>query len=193
MPGGLPVYQTATAVIGRSFGVVDVDSADHWYTLDNPAYQWFGLGSVARVTDRGGLAQAIGVAEVVCPEAPNGLGDPLRDLLVALAAAGVTATCSQADGSRYGAIDVDSNLPDVRIAIGGPEVNPFTAEVLAAAGPGYAKALAARLASAAGRAAVGARCPGTGPTPSARTPTCAGPATCRCWSWRATWPRRSPA
>ena len=148
VPGGLPVYQPATAVIGRSFGVVDVDSADHWYTLDNPAYQWFGLGSVARVTDRGGLAQAIGVAEVVCPEAPNGLGDLLRDLLVALAAAGVTATCSQADGSRYGAIDVDSNLPDVRIAIGGPEVNPFTAEVLAAAGPGYAKALAARLASA---------------------------------------------
>ena len=148
VPGGLPVYQTATAVIGRSFGVVDVDSADHWYTLDNPAYQWFGLGSVARVTDRGGLAQAIGVAEVVCPEAPNGLGDLLRDLLVALAAAGVTATCSQADGSRYGAIDVDSNLPDVRIAIGGPEVNPFTAEVLAAAGPGYAKALATRLASA---------------------------------------------
>ena len=67
VPGGLPVYQTATAVIGRSFGVVDVDSADHWYTLDNPAYQWFGLGSVARVRDSGGLAQAIGVAEVVCP------------------------------------------------------------------------------------------------------------------------------
>jgi hypothetical protein len=148
VPGGLPVYQTATAVIGRTFGVVDVDSADHWYTLDNPAYQWFGLGSVARVTDRGGLAQAIGVAEVVCPEGPNGLGDLLRDLLVALAAAGVTATCSQADGSRYGAIDVDSNLPDARIALGGPEVNPFTAEVLAAAGPGYAKALATRLAAA---------------------------------------------
>jgi Glycosyl hydrolases family 38 C-terminal domain/NPCBM-associated, NEW3 domain of alpha-galactosidase len=148
VPGGLPVYQTATAVIGRSFGVVDVDSADHWYTLDNPAHQWFGLGSVARVRDSGGLAQAIGVAEVVCPEGPNGLGDLLRDLVAALAAAGVTATCSQADGSRYGAIDVDSNLPDVRIAVGGPEVNPFTAEVLAAAGPGYAKALATRLASA---------------------------------------------
>src|SRR6266851_2312535 len=67
VPGGLPVYQTATAVIGRSFGAVDVDSADHWYTLDNPAHQWFGLGSVARVTDHSGLAQAIGVAEVVCP------------------------------------------------------------------------------------------------------------------------------
>ncbi len=147
VPGGLPVYQTATAVIGRSFGAVDVDSADHWYTLDNPAHQWFGLGSTARVRtgDPRGLTQAIGVAEVVCPLLPNGLRDTLRELLVALAAAGVTATCSQADGSRYGAIDADSNLPDVRIAVGGPEVNPLTAEVLAAAGPGYAKALAARL------------------------------------------------
>ena len=157
VPGGLPVYQTATAVIGRSFGVVDVDSADHWYTLDNPAHQWFGLGSTARVRagdlqGRAGQAQAIGVAEVVCPLPPNGLGELPRDLLVALAAAGVTATCSQADGSRYGAIDVDSNLPDVRIAVGGPEVNPFTAEVLAAAGPGYAKVLAARLAEGPGTA-----------------------------------------
>ena len=154
VPGGLPVYQTATAVIGRSFGVVDVDSADHWYTLDNPAHQWFGLGSTARVRtgDPRGLTQAIGVAEVVCPLLPNDLRDTLRELLVALAAAGVTATCSQADGSRYGAIDADSNLPDVRIAVGGPEVNPFTAEVLAAAGPGYAKALAARLDAGSGTA-----------------------------------------
>jgi alpha-mannosidase len=154
VPGGLPVYQTATAVIGRSFGAVDVDSADHWYTLDNPAHQWFGLGSTARVRigDPRGLTQAIGVAEVVCPLLPNGLRDTLRELLVALAAAGVTATCSQADGSRYGAIDADSNLPDVRIAVGGPEVNPLTAEVLAAAGPGYVKALAARLDAGSGAA-----------------------------------------
>jgi hypothetical protein len=154
VPGGLPVYQTATAVIGRSFGAVDVDSADHWYTLDNPAHQWFGLGSTARVLTgaRSGLAHAIGVAEVVCADVPNGQRDTLRQLLVALAAAGVTATCSQADGSRYGAIDADSNLPDVRIAVGGPEVNPFTAEVLSAAGPGYAKALAARLAAGSGTA-----------------------------------------
>ncbi len=155
VPGGLPLYQTATAVIGRSFGVVDVDSADHWYTLDNPAHQWFGLGSTAQVRtgDRHGRTQAIGVAEVVCPDNPQGLKGDIRDLMVALAAAGVTATCSQAEGSRYGGIDADSNLPDVRIAVGGPEVNAFTAEVLSAAGPDYAKALAARLAvSAAGTA-----------------------------------------
>jgi hypothetical protein len=152
VPGGLPVYQTATAVVGRSFGLVDVDSADHWYTLDNPAHQWFGTGAVARVRDRSGLSQAIGVAEVVGPLLPNGAAGLLRDLLVALAAAGVTATCSQADGTRYGAVDVDSNVPDVRVAVGGPEVNPFTAEVLAAAGPEYAKALAARLDEGAGTA-----------------------------------------
>jgi alpha-mannosidase len=153
VPGGLPVYQTATAVVGRSFGVVDVDSADHWFTLDNPAHQWFGLGSVARVRTGAGREHAIGVAEVVCPdgvEGPDGSDDwaaglrgGIRDLMVALAAAGVTATCSQADGPRYGAIDADSNLPDVRIAIGGPEVNGFTAEVIEPAGPEYAKALAA--------------------------------------------------
>ena len=149
VPGGLPVYQTATAVIGRPFGAVDVDSEEHSYTLDNPAYQWFGLGSAARVRAAGGF-QAIGVAEVVCPDTPEpgaGLREVIRDLMVALAAAGVTATCSQADGPRYGGIDADSNLPDVRIAVGGPDINAFTAEALSAAGPGYAKALSAQLAA----------------------------------------------
>jgi alpha-mannosidase len=153
VPGGLPVYQTATAVVGRPFGVVDVDSADHWFTLDNPAQHWFGLGSTARVRTGDGRVQAIGVAEVVCPDGldgpdgpdgwPAGIRGVIRDLMVALAAAGVTATCSQACGPRYGAIDADSNLPDVRIVIGGPEVNGFTAEVTSAARPEYAKALAA--------------------------------------------------
>jgi alpha-mannosidase len=149
VPGGLPVYQTATAVIGRPFGAVDVDSAEHWYTLDNPAYQWFGLGSTARVAvGSGETVEAIGVAEVVCPDGPDGgpgaaLREVIRDLMVALAAAGVTATCSQAGGPRYGGIDADSNLPDVRIAVGGPDVNSFTAEVLSAAGQEYATALAA--------------------------------------------------
>jgi alpha-mannosidase len=152
VPGGLPVYQTATAVIGRSFGVVDVDSADHWYTRDCAAQQWFALSSVARVrtSGPGGLTEAIGVAEVVCPDDPDGLRDEVRDLVAALAAAGVTATCSQSDGPRYGAIDADSNLPDVRIAVGGPEANAFTAEVLSGAGPGYAKELGARLGASSG-------------------------------------------
>ncbi len=52
VPGGLPVFQTATAVIGRTFGAVDVDSEDTWYTLDSPAYEWFGLGRCGPGPDR---------------------------------------------------------------------------------------------------------------------------------------------
>jgi len=152
VPGGLPVYQAATAVIGRSFGVVDVDSADHWWTRDCAAQQWFGLSSVARVRTSGpaGLTEAIGIAEVVCPDDPDGLRGEVRDLVAALASTGVTATVSEADGPRYGAIDADSNVPDVRIAVGGPEANAFTAEVLSGAGPAYAKELGARLSASSG-------------------------------------------
>ena len=222
VPGGLPVYETAAAVIGRPFGQVDTDVAQHWFTLDNPAYTWFGLGCAACVIvrDTGGRTwkEAIGVAEVIRPDAPDEPGSPMilnggrlarhprdssaaagssgppgwpsggyrgsdppgwpsggyrgsdppgwpsggyrgvdppgwqsgcreatRSLIAALARQGVTATCSAAGGPRYGAIDLDSNLPDVRIALGGPDVNSFTAELLAAADPAYGKELARRL------------------------------------------------
>ena len=56
VPGGLPVYQSALAVIGRPFGSADTDVAEHEFTLDNPAHEWFGLGATARVAlgGRGG-------------------------------------------------------------------------------------------------------------------------------------------
>jgi alpha-mannosidase len=146
VPGGLPVYQTALAVIGRSPGSADTDVAEHEFTLDNPAHEWFGVGSTARVAVAGPAGgrrmHAIGVAEVITPQVPDGCREPVRDLMVALARAGVTATCSRPGGPRYGSIDVDSNLPDVRIALGGPAENPFTAAVLGAAGPSAASALA---------------------------------------------------
>src|SRR5580693_3729631 len=152
--GGLPVYQTATAVIGRPFGTPEADTAAHSWTLDNPANQWFGVGSVARAvlaTTGGEVPVGVGVAEVVTPDV-IGSGDRrlIRDLLVSLAAAGVTATCSRATGPRYGSVDVDSNLPDFRIALGGPAENAFTAEVLAAAEPPVAKQLAALVAEGTG-------------------------------------------
>ncbi len=145
-PGGLPVYQTATAVIGRPFGAPDVDVAEHWWTLDNPAHQWFGVGSVARAAlgpadDPASIA--LGVAEVVTPDTTDDSLRPLvRDLVVQLGRAGVTATTSRSSGTRYGWLDVDSNLPDFRVALGGPESNAFTAEVLAACDPTVAKRLA---------------------------------------------------
>jgi alpha-mannosidase len=223
VPGALPVFQCATAVVGRPFGVAGSDVAKDAYTLDNPACEWFGLSSAVRVS-ADGHTWAAGVAEVIVPDglgagAPalvdansgdpgagdetgraegeggaasavatdarasgagnvavaadgpgasdTGAGDlavaasgagagdaagwrtEVRALVAALAAAGVTATCSRADGPRYGSLDLDSNLPDFRIAIGGPEVNPWTARLLAGLGTAGTDA-AARLAARGG-------------------------------------------
>jgi hypothetical protein len=65
--------------------------------------------------------------------------------MVALVRAGVTGTCSWPQRPRYGHLTVDSNLPDVRIALGSPAQNEFTAAVLDAAGPEYADELDAGL------------------------------------------------
>ena len=150
VPGALPVSETGDAVIGRGFGLMHrpgsetaVDTAQYPWTLDNPAYGWFGLSSAARIRVDGHV-RAMAVAEVVTPA--EAVSAPLaRDLMVALARAGVTATCSSADKPRYGGLDVDSNLPDTRIAIGGPDENAFTAEVLAAADPVYGDELKRQL------------------------------------------------
>lgn len=146
--GGRPVYEVGNAAIGRTFGLPDVDAARTPWTYDNPAYAWVGVTSTARVAlldpddgpgdgpgdDGVRLRHAIGVAEVVAPDR----GTPaVRDLVAALVSQGVTATCTTPSGPRYGASDLDSNLPDVRIALGGPDENPFTAAVLDHADPGY--------------------------------------------------------
>lgn len=141
VPGALPVSEVGDAVVGRGFGLLHnhsheaVDSAHHPWTLDNPAHGWFGLSSCARIRV-GSAVRAVSVAEVI------GDGPGAREVMVALVRAGVTATCSAADAPRYGHLAVDSNLPDARIALGGPDDNPFTAAVLAAADPVYAAELA---------------------------------------------------
>ncbi len=79
VPGALPVSEVGDAVIGRGFGLMHegggesaVDSAIHPWTLDNPAYGWFGLSSAVRVRvgatrgargvgGRGGVAVGVGV------------------------------------------------------------------------------------------------------------------------------------
>ncbi|GAA2799881.1 NEW3 domain-containing protein [Kitasatospora paracochleata] len=145
LPGALPVSEVAGAVVGRGFALPDVDAAEAPWTLDNPANTWFGLGSTARVrlTDPSGAAlgeRALGVAEVVVPDLASAAD--ARDLVVALARVGVTATTASADWSRYGWLDVDSNLPDVRLVLGGPETNDAARELLERAGAEYAAVLA---------------------------------------------------
>ncbi|MFF4378048.1 NEW3 domain-containing protein [Kitasatospora sp. NPDC001547] len=146
VPGGLPVSEVAGAVVGRGFAMPDVDSAEAPWTLDNPANTWFGLGATARIelTDTAGTAvgsRALGVAEVVVPALDDDAD--ARPLVVALARVGVTATTSGADWARYGWLDVDSNLPDFRIVVGGPEANEAARELISTAGEEYAAVLKA--------------------------------------------------
>jgi alpha-mannosidase len=140
VPGGRPVSEVGFAAIGRPFGFPDADTAESLWTLDNPAHTWTALSAtvcIALTGDDGSRQEhAVGVAEVIGTDE----GESARTALAALAAQGVTATFSRPDGPRYGALDVDSNLPDVRIVLGGDD--PFAAEVLASAGPAYEAALA---------------------------------------------------
>jgi alpha-mannosidase len=138
LPGTLPVAEVGFAAVGRSFGFPDVDAAEHLWTLDSPAHTWAGLSSPVRLRlrheDGGVQDHCLGVAELVAAE-----DEPLvREVLVALAAKGVTATRTLPAGPRYGALDVDSNLPDVRIVVGG---TVFADEVLDSAGEPYRRAL----------------------------------------------------
>jgi alpha-mannosidase len=140
--GGMPISEVGNAVIGRGFGFPNADVGEARFTLDDPAYDWFGLGATARVDllDGPGAAphasRAIGVAELVVIDEHED-DDAVRALVVALVRQGVTATVGRDVGHRYGTLDVDSNLPDVRISIGGPAENRFTAAVVEDAGKAY--------------------------------------------------------
>ncbi|MBC6463324.1 glycoside hydrolase family 38 C-terminal domain-containing protein, partial [Actinomadura sp. HBU206391] len=149
VPGARPVSETGFAAVGRSFGFPDADAAESLWTLDNPAHNWVALSSAARIAltgaDGSRHEHAIGVAEVIEPDVAESAGarfpDEVRALVAGLAGQGVTATCSRPGGPRYGSLDVDSNLPDVRIVLGGPGDNAFAAAVLADADVSYATAL----------------------------------------------------
>ena len=150
LAGATPVSAVGDAVVARGFALLDVDSADAPWTLDNPAAEWFGLSTtlVVEASEAGPAyhRRAIGVAEIVTP--PGKGAEPwARELVVALVQKGVTATCSEAQRNRYGGLHGDSNLPDFRIAIGGPTENSFVAEVLQEAGRPYKAELDKQLAS----------------------------------------------
>ena len=184
VPGAMPVSEVGDAVVGRGFALLhngsgSVDTAEHPWTLDNPAYGWFGLSSAARVRVGDGV-RAVSVAEVVAPTEPMG-GRLARDLVVALVRAGVTATCSSADKPRYGHLGVDSNLPDTRIALGGPDQNAFTRSVLAAADPAYAREVDRQLADDRPRHGVGARRGAVGGRLDSRRRPARLARRCRCW------------
>ena len=128
--GAMPVSGVAGAVVGRTFGFPSVDVAEVPFTLDYPAYDWFGLSRCLKVELGENEARAISVAEVVIP-AGQDWGDIGDELAEALIKQGVTSTVSTDEDGRYGLIDFDSNLPDARISVGGPELNKFSAAAVA--------------------------------------------------------------
>jgi alpha-mannosidase len=149
--GGRPISEVGNAVVARPFGFPNVDVGQAPFTLDNPAYNWFGLGVTARVElKRKGSpedrprANAIGVAEVIVVD-DVAYDDAVRDLVVALVRQGITSTVTRHDGSRYGVLHIDSNLPDVRLVIGVRGENVFLDQLLEEAGPRYAEELARQL------------------------------------------------
>ena len=124
LAGATPVSAVGDAVVARGFALLDDDSAEAPWTLDNPAAEWFGLSTtlVVEASEAGPAyhRRAVGVAEIVT--APGkGAAPWARQLVVALIQKGVTATCSEAQRNRYGALHGDSNLPDFRIAVGRPD------------------------------------------------------------------------
>ena len=138
LPGAKPVAEVGFAAIGRSFGFPEADAGPHLWTLDAPAHTWAGLSATVRIALPDGRRHAIGIAEVVAPAGDEAAAE-VRELLARLAGQGVTATCTAPDAERYGALDLDSNLPDVRIVLGAD--NAVAAQVLAAADPAYGTAL----------------------------------------------------
>ena len=143
-PGLLPVAEVGFGAVGRSFGFPEADTTESLWTLDSPAHTWAGLSATARLNlrreDRAeDDVHAIGVAEVVDDTSADRAKD-VRALIAALAAKGVTSTLTRPGGQRYGSLDADSNLPDIRIVLGGE--NTFAEAVLDDAGPAYRAALA---------------------------------------------------
>ena len=129
VPGAMPVSEVGDAVIGRGFGLrIDTgpptarrhrEASRILWTIRHSAGSGCprrcGSGSARTAT----CARDHRVAEVVVagPDA-----DALaRELMVALARAGSPRRAPAPDKPRYGDLAVDSNLPDVRISLGGPE------------------------------------------------------------------------
>ncbi len=122
-PGARPVFQTAAAVIGRPYAR-DVDVAADPWTLDQTCGHWVGLGRVAAievvVPDGPLIRRAIGVGEIVvgASAGPERMREA-NEIARALVSLGVTSTITREDARRYGDLDVDSNLPDFRLYLGG--------------------------------------------------------------------------
>ncbi|EUA65972.1 ALPHA-MANNOSIDASE domain protein [Mycobacterium xenopi 4042] len=108
--GAMPVSEVGDAVVAEASRCCTrrraVDTARYPWTLDNPAYGWFGC---PRPRVRVGRGAAVSVPRWCRRRRRRRVAGTRADDRAG--ARRVTATCSGADKSRYGHLGVDSNLP----------------------------------------------------------------------------------
>lgn len=146
--GGRPLYEVAGAVVSRTYCPGDQDTSELPWTQDNYANHWVDLTVPLIIKGTVGIGgevlcrKSAGMAEIVCP--PDWAmeeGSPISQLLLALSSAGVSATVAWPEWRRFGDLAWDSNVPDFRLVIGGPEENSFTRHILSQAGGGVEEEL----------------------------------------------------
>jgi len=141
--GGRAVYEAGGALVARTFCPGDQDTAELAWTQDCAALHFVDLtvplvieGAVGIGGDVLGRLSA-GMVEIVCPRTAAMTEDShAAQMLLALSCVGVTATITYPEFRRFGDLAWDSNLPDLRIVVGGPETNEFSAHVITQAGKG---------------------------------------------------------
>lgn len=120
-PGARPVFETASAAVGRPFAR-DVDTAVDPWTLDNWAHRWAALGSLceAEVVEGGTPVHRVvlGVGEIVVARgAPREVWSTANEIAAAFVRRGVTTTITADDERRYGDLTFDSNVPDFQVVV----------------------------------------------------------------------------
>ncbi|MCX7599602.1 MAG: hypothetical protein N2512_12165 [Armatimonadetes bacterium] len=139
--GGRPVYEIGGSYVARTYCPGDQDTAELPWTQDSAAFEFVDLtvplvieGAIGIGGDVLGRLSA-GMVEIVCPRTASMAEDShAAQMLLALSSVGVTATITWPESRRFGDIAWDSNLPDLRIVVGGPGTNEFTAHLLQQAG-----------------------------------------------------------
>ncbi len=131
MSGLRPLFETNGAVVGRAFAR-DVDAFEDPWTLDNVAWRWAALDAPATLVlgarGRELPLTSVAVVEIVVPDAIDAGGmEDVAGWVRVLAGWGVTATVTKASARRYGDLRIDSDRPDLRIALGAPSQNPLVA------------------------------------------------------------------
>ncbi len=146
--GGRPLFEVAGPVVSRTYCAEDADSRHSPWSQDSSANNFVDLSVPLLLEASVGIGGdilarlSVGMGEIVCPSNVSMADDSaVGQLLLALSSVGVTASVSFPQYRRFGDIAWDSNVPDFRLLLGGPDDNEFTRHVLEGAGEAVANEL----------------------------------------------------